>query len=182
VFHDISPMLCQITCMRNSYHVASCVWFTQSHITHGTAFRPFLSERLPSLLISCFPSMIFSQLLCLKQELQQQLLPVADVSLLMSTFKKVTESLSSHSGWERSHLSYVQGLFGLSFRIGVGFTVSCRLPRRETSIKGLQQISPSATLNIISFEDNCRAVVRRGVYYKYRPQSKLLTITVCYKR
>jgi hypothetical protein len=49
------------------------------------------------------------------------------------------------------------------------------------SIKGLQQISPSATLNIIPFEDNCRAVVRRGVYYKYRPQSKLLIITVCYK-
>jgi hypothetical protein len=59
VFHDNSPMQCQITGMRNSYRVTSCVWLTQNLITHGTTFRPFPSERFPSILTSCFPSMIF---------------------------------------------------------------------------------------------------------------------------
>lgn len=77
-----------------------------------------------------------------------------------------------------NHLSYVQGLFSLSFGIGVRFMVRCRLPRSQTSIEVSQEISPSATLNVVPFEEDCQELVRRGVYFNYRPTSKLLTIVV----
>lgn len=73
VFHVSSPILHEIMHMRHTYCVNFCVWFTQNLITHGNTFKPFPSERFPSILMSCFPSMMFSQLFCLKQELQRLL-------------------------------------------------------------------------------------------------------------
>ncbi len=70
VFYDTSPRIREISGMRNTYRVTSCVWFSQNVITHGVTFKPFPSEHFPSILLSCFPSMIFTQLTCVKQELQ----------------------------------------------------------------------------------------------------------------
>jgi hypothetical protein len=221
VFHDSSSIINEISGMKYTYRVTSCVWFTQNLITHGTTFKTFPSERFPSLLMSCFPLIIFSQLLWLKQELQR-LLNTRSLSSRNSAVAKIHNidmytwiyllrdcpivpqlgSVVSHGGcvsfdeyiqrsfrepqlsfWvgNTNHLAYVQGLFGLSFGIGVRFTVSCRLPRSQTSTEVSKQIDPSDTLNVIPFEDDSCEVVRRGVYFNYRPQSKLLSITVRYR-
>jgi hypothetical protein len=219
VFHDSSPILHEITGMRHTYRVTSCVWFTQNLIIYGNTIKPFPSERFPSILMSCFPSIICSQLLCLKQQLQR-LLNTRSLSSKNSAVTKIHNvdlytrlyllrdspvmpqlgSVVSRAGsisfdeyiqrsrrepqlsfWVGSanHLSsYVQGLFGLSFGIGVQFMVSCRLPRSQTSIEASQKNSPSATLNVVPFEEDYQELVRRGVYLNYRPTSKLLTITV----
>ena len=45
-----------------------------------------------------------------------------------------------------------------------------------------REINQSDTLNVIPFEDTCCELVRRGVYFKYKPRSKILSITVRYRR
>jgi hypothetical protein len=71
VFYDSSPMVRQVIGMKNTNRVTSCVWFSQHIFTHGVTFKPYPSERFQGLLMSCFPSMIMSQLLCVKRELER---------------------------------------------------------------------------------------------------------------
>ncbi len=37
-------------------------------------------------------------------------------------------------------------------------------------------------MNIVPFEDTCRELVQRGVNFKYKPSSKILSVTVQYRR
>jgi hypothetical protein len=69
VFYDTSPKIREILGIRNTYRVTSSVWLSQNVIQHGVTFKSFPSERFPGMLMSCFPSMIFSQVLSVKREL-----------------------------------------------------------------------------------------------------------------
>ena len=222
VFFDSSSKIREIAGMRNTYRVTSCVWFSRHLITHGNTFKSFPSERFPSIVLSCFPSTIFTQLICVKREIQRLLntrslssknsavvhVQNIDMYTWMYMLKEspvrieassiVTRSSLVHfdefiqvshretqlSIWlgDSTHLAFGQALFGMSFGIGVRFTVSCRLPRGQTYAEALQQIDPSRTLNVIPFEDNCREVVRRGIHFRYKPASKVLSVTVRYRR
>jgi hypothetical protein len=59
--------------MKNKYHVTSCVWFSLNVTTHGITFVPFPSEHFLAILMPCFPSMIFTQLISIKRSLRQLL-------------------------------------------------------------------------------------------------------------
>jgi len=83
---------------------------------------------------------------------------------------------------DENHLAYAQALFSVNFGVGVRFTVSCRLGKNVPYAEALRDIDPSDILNIVPFEDESTELVRRGVHFKYRPASKQLTLTVCYRR
>jgi hypothetical protein len=80
------------------------------------------------------------------------------------------------------HLDFVQKLFGLNFGVGVRFAVSCRLPRTEQKIEVSREMDTNDTLNIIPFEDNHTELVGRGLYIKFKPRTKVLSITLRYRR
>ena len=222
VFYDTSSKIKDILGMKNTYRVTSCVWFSRHLITHGNTFKPFPSERFPSIILSCFPSTLFSQLICVKHELQRVIntrslssknsatvrinnidmytwmymlkgAPVAieagevvsrGTRLNYDEFTQYTRRETQLSLWigDSHHLAFAQALFGLSFGIGVRFTVSCRLPRGESYAEESRQISASSTLNVIPFENSSTELVRRGIHFRYKPVSRILSLTVRYRR
>jgi hypothetical protein len=74
---------------------------------------------------------------------------------------------------DEEHLEYAQALFGLNFGIGVHFTVSCQLKKNRA-------IDTSDTLNVVPFENSSHELVCRGVAFRYKPGSRLLSMTVRY--
>jgi len=222
VFYDTSPTIRVINGMKNTYRVTSCTWFARNLITHGITFSSFPTERFPNVVMSSFPSMIFTQLLSVKRRLQQ-LLNTRSLSgknsssaqvdniddytwmhmirdspaeienaLIVSRAGDVVGDEYIQRSWreqqlsfwvgDEHHLAYAQSLFGLNFGVGVRFTVSCRLKRNETYAESSRAIDASDTLNIVPFERMSRELVRRGVLFKYKPASKVLSIVVRYRR
>ena len=222
VFYDTSPTVRVVNGMKNTYRVTSCVWFSRNLITHGKTFVPFPPERFPNILMSSFPSMIFSQLLSIKRKLQQILntrslssknsgiaqvenidyytwlyivndLPVPiQNSLVVSRAGEVFVDEFIQRSWrepqlsfwigDEDHLEYAQALFGLNFGIGVCFTVSCRMKKNDSYVEASRVIDPSDTLNVVPFENSSRELVRRGVAFRYKPGSRMLSMTVRYRR
>jgi hypothetical protein len=133
----------------------------ESHLKH------FHQSTFPYILLPFFPSMIFNQLTCVKQELQCMLntrslnsknsavihilnidmytwmYMLKDAPVIVEAGGAITHAGAVHfeefiqtscrepqlSFWIGSshHLAFAQGLFGLSFGIGVRFTLSCWL-------------------------------------------------------
>jgi hypothetical protein len=62
----------------------------------------------------------------------------------------------------------------------VCFTLSCRLGRNESHAEASWEIALTDTLNIVPFENESIKLMRRGVRLKYKPASKVLSLTVCY--
>jgi hypothetical protein len=222
VFYDTSPNIRVVNGMRNTYRVTSCTWFARNLITHGITFSSFPTERFPNVVMSSFPSMIFTQLLSIKRRLQQILntrslsgknsssAQVENIdnytwmyiirdspaevenSLVVSRAGDVVMDEFIQRSWreqqlsfwvgDENHLGYAQSLFGLNFGVGVRFTVSCRLKRNEPYAEASRTIDASDTLNIVPFENTSRELVRRGVFFKYKPASKVLSIIVRYRR
>jgi hypothetical protein len=222
VFHDTNPCIRLITGMKNTYRVTSCVWLSLNVITHGLTFVPFPSERFPAILKSCFPSMIFTQLVGIKRSLQRilntrslssknysvtqienidyytWLYLVRDAPIVIETSSVVSragdvvidefiqrswreEQLSFWIG-DENQLAHAQALFGINIGVGVRFTVSCRLGRNTSYAEASREIAPTDTLNIVPFENESIELVRRGVQFKYKTASKVLTLTVRYRR
>jgi hypothetical protein len=222
VFYDTSPNVRLVNGMRNTYRVTSCTWFSRNLITHGITFSSFPTECFPQIVMSSFPSVIFTQLLSIKRKLQQilntqslssknsssaqvdnidnytWLYMVRDSpveiqnSLVVSRASDVVLDEFIQRSWreqqlsfwvgDENHLAYAQSLFGLNFGVGIRFTVSCRLNRNESYAKASRTIAASDTLNILPFESTSRELVRRGVFFKYKPASRVLSIIVRYHR
>ncbi len=81
---------------------------------------------------------------------------------------------------DEEHLEYAQALFGLNFVIGVHFTVSCQLKKNDSYVEALRAIDTSDTLNVVPFENSSHELVCRGVAFRYKPGSRLLSMTVRY--
>lgn len=222
VFYDTSPTIREVLGMKNTYRVSSCVWFAQGVIKHCATFKSYPLERFPDVLLWCFPSMIMSQLLTVKHELEKLMntrslrsrntTSVQIQNIDLSTWAYMiynapveiqTNTVVSRAGhvhfndfiqqsWREmqfslwlgmsDHLDFVQKLFGLNFGVGVRFAVSCRLPRTEQKIEVSREMDTNDTLNIIPFEDNHTELVGRGLYIKFKPRTKVLSITLRYRR
>jgi hypothetical protein len=222
VFYDADPVVEQLAGIAHTYRVSSCVWFAHGCLQHQKTFQSFPSIRFLNLLLSCFPSTVFSQILGLKNMLQRLLntrtlnsrntvvgnisnfgrYDWAYLSMITEAEEVVTTAVirnyflngdelvvqstqeEQRKIWlvEPEHLSFAQKLFGVTVGIGVRFTVPCRLAKTLSRAQSSRTIAESDTLNIVPFESNPVEMIRRGIEFKYNVNSRVLYITIRFRR
>jgi len=71
VFYDMDEWLSQLVGVTNTYCMSSHFSAENNMVIHQCTFKPFLSSQFSDILPSCFPSMLFNQILSIKDTIHR---------------------------------------------------------------------------------------------------------------